>query len=252
MILRILLALGPKNIHAASILLYHNIGRDGAYLTVTPENFVAQINFLHDRGYHVVSLRDLIDDLRHGHTIKSKTVALTFDDGFCGQYEFAFPLLSQHHIPATFFIATGLVGKSLRLSSGHDLPLMGWEQIWEIGSTPHLEVAPHSKSHGEFTALGYDKILDEVRGSRAAVEEKFGHRSNLFAYPRGKWTPEAIEILKAEGFDAVVTVHQGLVRAGDDPFILHRDTIDSSVTDLKLFEARLGWPIDFMAKLLHC
>ena len=250
-LLKTLLAIGPKNIPAASILLYHNVGRDGAYLTVTPENFEAQIDFLQKNNYRIISLHDLVDNLRHGHAIKPKTVVLTFDDGFTGIYDFVFPALRERHLAATFFIATDLAGGSLKLGSGHSLPVMGWEQIWEIGGTPHLEMAPHSLSHRELSALNYDKMVEEVQKSRAALEEKTGRRSDFFAYPRGKWTPEIVRVLKEKGFAAAVTVQQGLVAADANPYLLHRNTIDSSVADLKLFEARLGWPISILGKFDH-
>ena len=248
-IIKTLLALGPKNIPASAILLYHNVGRDGAYLTTTPENFSGQMEFLR-ANYHIISLHDLVDNLRHGHPILPRTAVLTFDDGFAGQYDFVFPILRASHLPATFFVATGIVGKSLRLSSGHDLPIMGWEQIWEIGSVPHLEIAPHSVTHREFTRLPPDEARREVRESSSAIAEKIGRTSKRFAYPRGKFSAESVIILKEEGMEAAVTVRQGLVAAGDDPFLLCRNTIDSSVTDLKLFEARLGWPIKILSHLL--
>ena len=219
--------MGPKDIPDASILLYHNVGRDGAYLTTTPENFERQINFLLQNNYHIISLHDLVDNLRHKHPIKPRTVVLTFDDGFAGQYDFVFPVLRAQRIPATFFIASGLVGQSLKLSSGHNLPVMSWEKIWEIGSTPHLEIAPHSVTHREFTGLMYDKIVEEIQKSRSALEEKLGRRSDFFAYPRGKWTTEAVRILEDKHFSAAVTVAQGLVVAGDNPYLLRRNTIDS-------------------------
>lgn len=248
-LLKALRKIGPKNVPAAAILLYHNVGRDGAYLTVTPENFAAQIDFLVKNKYNIISLRDLADNLAHGHSIKPRTVVLTFDDGFTGIYDFVFPVLRERHLPATFFIATDLVGGSLRLSSGHNLPVMSWEQIWEIGGTPHLEVAPHSLSHRELISLSYDKMVEEIQKSRSVLEEKLGRRSNFFAYPRGKWTAEAVKILKDKEFSAAVTVAQGLVAAGDNPYLLRRNTIDSSVDNLELFAARLGWPIKIFGKL---
>ena len=199
-LLKFLLSVGPKELPAASILLYHNVGRDGAYLTVTPENFAAQIDFLFKNEYNIISLHDLADNLAHGRPVKPKTVVLTFDDGFTGVYDFVFPILRERHIPATFFIATDLAGKSLRLSSGHNLSVMGWEQIWEIGSTPRLEIAPHSLSHRELSSLTYDKIVEEIQKSRSVLEEKLGRRSDFFAYPRGKWTPDAVKILRDKDF----------------------------------------------------
>src|SRR6185312_15111586 len=39
-------------------------------------------------------------------------VAITFDDGYLDNFEYAFPLLQKYHLAATFFVTTGLIEKN--------------------------------------------------------------------------------------------------------------------------------------------
>jgi peptidoglycan/xylan/chitin deacetylase (PgdA/CDA1 family) len=40
-------------------------------------------------------------------TLKPRSVALTFDDGYRDNFRFAFPILKKYEVPATLFLATG-------------------------------------------------------------------------------------------------------------------------------------------------
>ncbi len=59
-----------------------------------------------DRYFNVLSLRDavrLLDERR----LPSRSVCITFDDGYKDNVTRALPVLERHGVPATFFIATG-------------------------------------------------------------------------------------------------------------------------------------------------
>src|SRR5262249_31538419 len=93
------------------VLNYHRIGhvatapffRDA--FSATPADFDRQLAFL-ARNADVIAADDLPQALRSG---RGRHVMITFDDGYLDNYELAFPLLRQHHLPATFFICTGLL-----------------------------------------------------------------------------------------------------------------------------------------------
>ena len=75
------------------ILVYHNVqpAANGskikkAELTMRPEVFAEQMQYLKDRGIHVVSLAALMDALEGKRTLPTPAVVITFDDGRVNQY----------------------------------------------------------------------------------------------------------------------------------------------------------------------
>lgn len=57
------------------------------------------------RRYTLVPLRDLVQRLSQ-ETLRPGEAAITFDDGYAGVYEHAFPVLRRMGIPATIFVVT--------------------------------------------------------------------------------------------------------------------------------------------------
>jgi peptidoglycan/xylan/chitin deacetylase (PgdA/CDA1 family) len=58
--------------------------------------------------FNVLPLADALDRLSHG-TLPSRAAAITFDDGYADNVTCALPVLQQHGLHATFFIATGFL-----------------------------------------------------------------------------------------------------------------------------------------------
>jgi peptidoglycan/xylan/chitin deacetylase (PgdA/CDA1 family) len=74
-------------------------------LLVPSRLFLDQIRYLR-RHYEIVSLDEAVNS-------KSKKVAaITFDDGYRGVYNTAFPILKNMGIPATIFLPTDYIGSS--------------------------------------------------------------------------------------------------------------------------------------------
>lgn len=102
--------------HSALIIMYHRVlpGIDKsavpvqAGMYVTPESLRLQLAYLKSK-YDVISLQDLVTRLQAGRNI-SRCCVITFDDGWQDNYQYAFPLLRELNLPATIFLATGLIG----------------------------------------------------------------------------------------------------------------------------------------------
>lgn len=90
---------------AGLILLYHRIAHqtpDPWRLCVTPEFFAEQIDVL-TRMSTITPLRDLQSRLQT-QNLAQRSVAVTFDDGYCDNLEIVRAILERKSVPATFFI----------------------------------------------------------------------------------------------------------------------------------------------------
>lgn len=94
------------------VLLYHRVaelGSDPEMLAVSPDNFRAQMRYLHE----AVPLVRFEEDW--GGRSKP-ALAVTFDDGYADNALQALPILEDAGVPATFFVSTG--------------PISGGTQFW--------------------------------------------------------------------------------------------------------------------------
>jgi peptidoglycan/xylan/chitin deacetylase (PgdA/CDA1 family) len=89
------------------VLLYHRIAdpppRDRWSLCVSPSRFAAHMRWLRQNA-RPEPLSALAPALR-SRRLPDRAVAVTFDDGYRDQWTVAAPILRDHGIPATFFIA---------------------------------------------------------------------------------------------------------------------------------------------------
>lgn len=92
-----------RGLREPRVMTYHGVGPQD-----TPaEQFDWQLRLLRDE-FEVVSVPTLVDRLEQGRC-SGHELAITFDDGVRNHATQAWPLLSAHGLPATFFICPGLV-----------------------------------------------------------------------------------------------------------------------------------------------
>lgn len=114
---RLILALRSGQRSRPLILMYHSVlpAADPRCqllqpgLMVTPEHFEKQMKFLSER-YQATKLDDLEFVREEASEMSSKQFAITFDDGWRDNYEFAMSILTQLKIPATVFLSTDFIG----------------------------------------------------------------------------------------------------------------------------------------------
>jgi len=91
---------------SARILYYHRVNphSDPLCPAIHPALFERQMRYLKDH-YRVISLSEIAPHLASG--TPGLAVAITFDDGYQDNYQYAFPILRRYGLPATIFLATG-------------------------------------------------------------------------------------------------------------------------------------------------
>lgn len=78
---------------------------------VEPDTFRMQLKEL-KKLFTIVHLDDWLEKIKNGQAVPSKACAITFDDGWQDNYEYAFPMLQAENVPATIFLVSDLVGTS--------------------------------------------------------------------------------------------------------------------------------------------
>jgi peptidoglycan/xylan/chitin deacetylase (PgdA/CDA1 family) len=194
--------------------------------TVTPEGFEAHLKYFQDNDYQVVLISDLLEYFDTGKPLPTKAVAITFDDARYGQYNWAFPLLKQYGMKATFFITTGWVGRT---------DILSWEQIKEM-SEAGMIIGSHSISHSHLTAQNDADLNHELKDSKKIIEEKIGKIIDLLAYPGGDYDVRVIEFAKATGYSAALGVYKIIEQAPKYRYAIRRfhadDALDSITSKL--------------------
>lgn len=212
----------------AAILMYHSIGTNPHFFTVTPEEFRWQMSYLKDHGYRVLPLLDLVDLLMQKKSIPTNTVVLTFDDGYEDNFTNAFPILKEFQFPATIFVSTDFIGQE-RTVRGVPMRHLTREQIIDMYHLGLIDIQPHGASHRKLTELDADEIKKEMVSSQSVLLELIGSPRKLFAYPYGA-TNELATTQAREIFDAAVIVNRGYVSWKSDIMKLQRQSIDSKTT----------------------
>jgi peptidoglycan/xylan/chitin deacetylase (PgdA/CDA1 family) len=254
----------------AVIVCYHNvIGRRNGSLVGDPglhaaqDRFAAQVGWLNDQ-YEIVSLKELQSRLEAGRPV-TRTAALTFDDGYAGVFQYAWPVLRALEIPATVFVVADAPEHVPLFWWDHPLtshPLPGdrnrWlvemrgdlRQITPAGDTPPLpashrpaswdviraaakeglHIGSHSTSHRTLTRLTDEELEQELRRSREIIGERIGVVPDWFAYPYGIWDARVRDAVRKAGYSGAVTLDAGLNQATSDPWSLRRVSVPASIS----------------------
>jgi peptidoglycan/xylan/chitin deacetylase (PgdA/CDA1 family) len=76
---------------------------------VTPDTFTKHLDWLRD-AFNVLSLGEITNRLEARRPLPEHACAITFDDGWRDNWEFAYPALRRCGLPATIFLVAGRVG----------------------------------------------------------------------------------------------------------------------------------------------
>jgi peptidoglycan/xylan/chitin deacetylase (PgdA/CDA1 family) len=73
----------------------------------------ANLQYLRDNGYNLVSLLSLVETLRAGGSPPARSVVFTVDDGYSDFKDVGLPVFAEFDCPVTLFVATGAIDHTL-------------------------------------------------------------------------------------------------------------------------------------------
>jgi peptidoglycan/xylan/chitin deacetylase (PgdA/CDA1 family) len=200
------------------ILVYHSVRPyrptdtpfDRQFI-VDPADFDRQLSYLEDNGYADVTFADLDAAIAKGASLPPKPVIISLDDGWANQFQYALPLLQKHHLQATFFIYTGVIGHKHYLT---------WDQVLALEKSGMI-IAGHSVTHPYLTKITDDKVLrHEIVDGKKIIETHLGHAISYFAYPFGLYDDRVEAVVQDAGYVMARTIHHGVEHSQADIYTL--------------------------------
>lgn len=214
---------------ALIILMYHKVTPDprsgGLGLRVSPEKFAAQMRYLREHGYTVVSLDDAAAFLKGVKSLPPKPVVITFDDGYRDNYLYALPILAEYGYPATIYLVAHAVGRYNFFDADRGVQprneMLTWEEIREMRAKG-ITFGAHTLDHPHLTRISPEEARRQIAGAKKFLEEKLGCPVEHFSYPYGGFNSRVAAIVAAAGYKTAVTSRQGVNYPGANPFTLKR------------------------------
>jgi len=240
--LNYLLFLKPYS-NKATILMYHSVGENNLFFNVESKEFIRQIEYLKRKKFNIISLSQLVEWIEKKQVIPKKTVVLTFDDGYQNNHSNVWPILKEYDFPVTIFLAVDLIDQKIGDSQKIVLDMLNWPQIQEMDQSGLIDFQPHTLTHSELSQINPMEAKREIEESKRIVQEKLNKKCNFFAYPRGNFNQEVVDILKESGFKAGLTIKSGLVSENVDLFKLPRQSINSK-TNFEEFKTKLKFNLN--------
>jgi peptidoglycan/xylan/chitin deacetylase (PgdA/CDA1 family) len=230
-----------------AVLLYHHVGNPRPEtrhlaLTVTPERFRRQVQWLRWRGYKGITPAQWLAWRTTGERLPERPVLFTFDDAYADCATFAFPVLERFGFRSAIFVISGQVGGT---TPWDGLSMMTMEQI-RYWNTHGVEIGAHTRTHPDLTAASEEAVADEVAGSKEDLI-KAGLSPLSFAYPYGS-LDQRVQKSVERVFSLAFTCEEGLNDLRTDPLLLKRTMVQPSDTLLDIeFRARFGKdPLDWV------
>jgi peptidoglycan/xylan/chitin deacetylase (PgdA/CDA1 family) len=241
---------GPR----VPILMYHSVsdslfGKSHPYYQIncSPPVFARQMRWLRQNGYRTMNLTQMWTAMETGQDV-SKTVVITFDDGYRDFYTEAFDAMRQCGFSATIFLATDRIQNTPVRIDGVDY--LTWSEVAELHKAG-IQFGSHTVSHPDLRSLSPEQIEYELGCSKETIEQKLGVPVESFSYPFAfpeedkTFTQFLVGILENLGFENGVSTIIGRAGKHDNRYYLPRLPVNSW-DDAALLRAKLEGGYDWL------
>ncbi|QOX80081.1 polysaccharide deacetylase family protein [Trichlorobacter lovleyi] len=206
------------------ILLYHRFGptvADG--MTITTPVFDAHMKYLHDNGYKVIPLRQLVQWYQGKAAAPApKSVVIVEDDAHKTVYSDMLPIIQKYRYPVTIFVYPSAISNAKYA--------MTWDQLRKLKKTGLFDIQSHTYWHPNFkrekrklAPAAYDKlVMEQLLKSRKKLEQEVGGPVDLLAWPFGIYDEHLLQKAREAGFVSTFSIERRHATAREKLLILPR------------------------------
>jgi peptidoglycan/xylan/chitin deacetylase (PgdA/CDA1 family) len=213
------------------VLCYHGVGTvmeggDPCGIFVSPELFKRHLDVIAGQGYELLSAGELWRQMQLGSAARKGSI--TFDDGLIQTVRGAIPMLLERGSGCSLFVPTGLLGKPHPDAPSESI--VSAAELKEVAAAG-VEVGAHSVDHVHLAQMPYAQALDQMRRSRAFLEDLLGKAVVTMAYPFGGVNEQTERAAREAGYElACACSGPGPWR----PYTLPREPVYASASALRL------------------
>jgi len=184
------------------------------------EVFEDQLRYLKSEGFSTISLDTMIRHIRNpaAEPLPAKSVILTFDDGYYGNYAYALPLLQKYGLSAVFFVTIKLIGTPL---------MLGWEHLKEMAAAG-MSIQSHTMTHPFLRQLTATDAARELIDSKLIIEKKLGTQVLYLSLPNGSYGKSYKAIAGRAGYAGGCCSKIGYNTSSTDRYLLRRIHVSGS------------------------
>ncbi len=208
------------------VIFYHHIqplaeakAEGHASLTVDNGTFDSQMAYLVSRGYTTISAEVLTAALLGHQGLPGKSIVVSIDDGYADMFTYAYPIIQKYGITVNLAIPTGLMN-----NPGY----MNWDNLRQMNGSGKVFTYNHTWSHANLVGASSEKAQYEISTAKKQLAENLGRNSNVFFYPYGNENNAAIDVLRANGYNAAFTTIGGVTQCDSFMMSLRRIRIGNS------------------------
>lgn len=196
-----------------AILFYHRVADSHeSPWSLSCDNFCRHLDWLQEH-FEVVSLHQAQQRLASGNNA-TPTVAITFDDGYADNADFAIPQLISRGLTATYFVATHFVesGQPFPHDAAAGTPLRPntIDQLIDFAEQG-IEIGAHTNTHADLGRIHCrEQMEQEIISSTHKLEGWLNREIRYFSFPYG--LPEntsqlAVDVAMEYGFLGFCTAY---------------------------------------------
>ncbi len=226
-------AASPPADFSVPILLYHRLGpvvADG--MTMKTTVFESQMKYLHDNGYQVIPLRQLVNWYQgKGPAPRPKSVVIVEDDAHKSVYSEMLPVIRKYRYPVTIFVYPSAISNASYA--------MTWDQLRELKKSGLFDLQSHTYWHPNFKREkrklkpeAYDRlIMEQLTRSKKKLEEELGGPVDLLAWPFGIYDDHLLQKACEAGYIGTFSIERRHAAPRDKLMILPRYLLVNADSD---------------------